>query len=42
MPVTEREALGSDLMGIFEKRRFRNFLLWVDAFDLVRAPSAFP
>lgn len=34
VPVTEREALGSDLMGIFEKRRFRNFLLWVDAFDL--------
>lgn len=34
VPVTEREALASDLMGIFEKRRFRNFLLWVDAFDL--------
>jgi Rab GDP dissociation inhibitor len=23
-----------DLMGLFEKRRFRNFLLWVQAFEI--------
>ncbi len=29
VPVTESEALSSGLMGLFEKRRFRNFLIWV-------------
>ncbi|XP_043267752.1 rab GDP dissociation inhibitor alpha [Venturia canescens] len=29
VPIDQREALGSDLMGMFEKRRFRNFLIWV-------------
>jgi len=29
VPVDEREALASDLMGIFEKRRFKNFLVFV-------------
>ncbi len=29
VPVTETEALATSLMGIFEKRRFRNFLVWV-------------
>ncbi|KAJ1623979.1 GDP dissociation inhibitor [Pavlovales sp. CCMP2436] len=29
VPVTETEALGSGLMGLFEKRRFRNFLIYV-------------
>ncbi|XP_031780745.1 rab GDP dissociation inhibitor beta isoform X2 [Nasonia vitripennis] len=29
VPIDQQEALSSDLMGIFEKRRFKNFLLWV-------------
>ncbi len=29
VPADDKEALNSDLMGIFEKRRFRNFLLYV-------------
>jgi len=29
VPASDKEALASSLMGIFEKRRFRNFLLWV-------------
>ncbi len=33
VPADEREALASGLMGLFEKRRFRNFLLWVQEFD---------
>lgn len=32
VPVTESEALSTSLMGIFEKRRFRNFLIWVNQF----------
>lgn len=33
VPADEREALSSNLMGIFEKRRFRSFLLFVQNFD---------
>jgi len=33
VPSDEKEALASGLMGLFEKRRFRNFLLWVQEFD---------
>ncbi|XP_033470885.1 rab GDP dissociation inhibitor beta [Epinephelus lanceolatus] len=33
VPSTESEALQSSLMGIFEKRRFRNFLQYVACFD---------
>ena len=29
VPVTEKEALATSLMGLFEKRRFRNFLIWL-------------
>ncbi|XP_043477557.1 rab GDP dissociation inhibitor beta [Leptopilina heterotoma] len=29
VPIDQAEALNSDLMGIFEKRRFKNFLTWV-------------
>uniref|UniRef100_A0A1B6G9H1 Rab GDP dissociation inhibitor n=1 Tax=Cuerna arida TaxID=1464854 RepID=A0A1B6G9H1_9HEMI len=32
IPVDQREALASDLMGLFEKRRFRNFLVYVEEF----------
>jgi len=28
VPASDKEALASSLMGIFEKRRFRNFLVW--------------
>jgi Rab GDP dissociation inhibitor len=33
VPANEREALSSDLMGLFEKRRFRNFLIFVQEFE---------
>ena len=33
VPADEREALASGLMGLFEKRRFRSFLVWVQEFD---------
>ena len=33
VPADEREALSSDLMGLFEKRRFRSFLIFVQDFD---------
>jgi Rab GDP dissociation inhibitor len=33
VPADEREALASDLMGLFEKRRFKNFLIFVQDFD---------
>ncbi|XP_065829886.1 rab GDP dissociation inhibitor alpha-like [Oscarella lobularis] len=32
-PATEREALASGLMGLFEKRRFKNFLVFTSEFD---------
>lgn len=33
VPANEKEALASSLMGIFEKRRFRNFLQFVQDYD---------
>lgn len=33
VPSTETEALATDLMGMFEKRRFRKLLLYVVGFD---------
>lgn len=33
VPADEKEALQSSLMGIFEKRRFRSFLMFVQNFD---------
>lgn len=33
VPVDEKEALASNLMGMFEKRRFRNFLVFVQDFN---------
>merc|ERR1712218_267084 len=32
-PADEKEALTSDLMGLFEKRRFKNFLVFVQDFS---------
>lgn len=32
VPADEKEALASNLMGMFEKRRFRNFLVFVQEF----------
>lgn len=34
VPANPKEALSSPLMGLFEKRRFRNFLLYVEAYKL--------
>ncbi|KAI8384617.1 GDP dissociation inhibitor [Radiomyces spectabilis] len=33
VPTTESEALKSPLMGFFEKRRMRNFLLWAQNYN---------
>eukprot|EP01122_Echinamoeba_exundans_P004632 TRINITY_DN1473_c0_g1_i1.p1 TRINITY_DN1473_c0_g1~~TRINITY_DN1473_c0_g1_i1.p1 ORF type:complete len:442 (-),score=127.55 TRINITY_DN1473_c0_g1_i1:750-2075(-) len=33
VPATEKEALGSSLMGLFEKYRFKNFLEYAVQFD---------
>lgn len=33
VPASDKEALATSLMGIFEKRRFRNFLVWAMALD---------
>jgi Rab GDP dissociation inhibitor len=33
VPADEKEALTSDLMGLFEKRRFKNFLLYVQEYS---------
>lgn len=33
VPATPDEALRSSLMGFFEKRKFRNFLIYVSAYD---------
>lgn len=34
VPCNEKEALSSSLMGLFEKRRFRNLLVYVQEFDI--------
>lgn len=33
VPATESEALTSGLLGLFEKRRFKNFLQYCSAWD---------
>lgn len=33
VPATSSEALSSNLLGIFAKRRFKNFLQWVNQYD---------
>ncbi|KAL5013112.1 hypothetical protein ScPMuIL_007382 [Solemya velum] len=33
VPADEKEALATSLMGLFEKRRFRKFLMFVQEFD---------
>jgi len=33
VPASDKEALSSSLMGIFEKRRFKNFLVWATKLD---------
>lgn len=35
VPADEMEALATSLMGMFEKRRFKKFLCWVQSFDRV-------
>lgn len=34
VPANEMEALATSLMGMFEKRRFKKFLVWVQSFDI--------
>lgn len=34
VPSDEKEALATSLMGIFEKRKFRNLLIFIQAFDI--------
>jgi len=38
VPATEAEAVSSSLMGMFEKKRFRDFLMFVKDYD-VKAPK---
>jgi Rab GDP dissociation inhibitor len=33
VPADEKEALSTSLMGVFEKRRFRKFLIFSNDFD---------
>jgi len=33
VPATPEEALKSSLMGLFEKRRFRKFIMYIDAYQ---------
>lgn len=33
VPVTSKEALASNLMGMFQKRRYKSFMEWVDAYE---------
>jgi Rab GDP dissociation inhibitor len=33
VPANEMEALSTSLMGMFEKRRFKKFLVWAQSFD---------
>jgi RAB protein geranylgeranyltransferase component A len=33
VPATPKEALASNLMGMFEKRRFRNFLIYMNDYE---------
>ncbi|XP_053378440.1 rab GDP dissociation inhibitor alpha-like [Mercenaria mercenaria] len=34
VPANEKEALSTSLMGIFEKRKFRNLLMFIQGFDI--------
>jgi len=36
VPATPEEALRSSLMNLFEKRRFRNFLIFIDQYDYLK------
>lgn len=36
VPATPEEALRSPLMGLFEKRRFRNFLMFINDYDVTK------
>ena len=41
VPATPGEALNSSLMGFFEKRKFRNFLIFVNAYDIEKPSTYF-
>ena len=40
VPATAQEALNSSLMGFFEKRKFRNFLVFLQQYDKTK-PSTY-
>lgn len=40
VPANEKEALATSLMGLFEKRRFKNFLQWAVEYDETK-PSTY-
>ncbi len=33
VPATDKEALKSDLMGLFEKRRCKNFFVYIQNYE---------
>lgn len=39
VPATDKEALSSDLMGIFEKRRCKNFFVYVANYNVKDAQT---
>lgn len=39
VPATAQQALNSGLMGLFQKRRFKNFLQWVNNYELEDAKT---
>ncbi len=39
VPATPKEAVSSDLMGLFEKNRFRKFLEFVSDYDIEKKPT---
>jgi len=39
VPATPKEALASGLMGMFQKRRYKSFIQWVNDFEVEKAKS---
>jgi Rab GDP dissociation inhibitor len=39
VPASPEEALKSSLMGLFEKRRFRKFLIFIDQYDATKSDT---
>ena len=39
VPANDKEALSSDLMGLFEKNRCRKFFSYIQEFDKIKPKS---